>query len=51
MRNNSTNALPFNPDGMDIEDVHTLRGGGFILVEEYGPSVVIVGRAGHVLNR
>jgi len=47
----STNALPFNPDGMDIEDVHTLPGGGFILVEEYGPSVVIVGPTGNVLKR
>lgn len=43
--------LPFNPDGMDIEDVHTLPGGGFILVEEYAPSVVIVGADGHVLRR
>lgn len=47
----ATTPLPFNPDGMDIEDVHTLRGGGFILVEEYGPSVVIVSRAGNVLKR
>src|SRR5437867_3519675 len=47
----STNALPFNPDGMDIEDVHTLPGGGFILVEEYGPSVVIVSPNGNVLKR
>ncbi len=43
--------LPFNPDGMDIEDVHTLKHGGFILVEEYGPSVVIVGDDGHVARR
>ena len=43
--------LPFNPDGMDIEDVHTLPGGGFILVEEYAPSVVIADAAGHVLRR
>ena len=43
--------LPFNPDGMDIEDVHTLPGGGFILVEEYGPSVVIVSPTGNVLRR
>ena len=43
--------LPFNPDGMDVEDVHTLKHGGFILVEEYTPSVVIVGDDGHVLRR
>src|SRR5207253_1218359 len=34
-----------------IEDVHTLPGGGFILVEEYGPSVVIVSPSGNVLRR
>src|ERR1051326_7917849 len=47
----STTPLPFNPDGMDIEDVHTRPGGGFILVEEYGPSVVIVSPTGNVLKR
>ena len=47
----STTPLPFNLDGMDIEDVHLLPGGGFILVEEYAPSVVIVGPDGHVLRR
>jgi alkaline phosphatase len=36
---------------LDTEDVHTLPGGGFILVEEYGPSVVIVSGAGNVLKR
>ena len=36
---------------MDTEDVHTLPGGGFILVEEYGPSVVIVSPTGNVLKR
>jgi hypothetical protein len=47
----ATTPLPFNPDGMDIEDIHTLPGGGYILVEEYGPSVVIVSADGHVLKR
>src|SRR6185295_16897825 len=47
----ATNPLPFNPDGMDVEDIHTLPGGGFILVEEYGPSVVIVSPTGNVLRR
>jgi len=40
-----------NEDGLDIEDIHTLPGGGFILVEEYGPSVVIVNATGNVLKR
>lgn len=44
-------AFPPNEDGLDIEDLHTLPGGGFILVEEYGPSVVIVSSTGHVLKR
>ena len=44
-------AFPPNENGLDIEDVHTLPGGGFILVEEYGPSVVIVSSTGHVLKR
>ena len=43
--------LPFNPSGMDIEDVHTLKGGGFILVEEYSPSVVIADANGVVRKR
>jgi hypothetical protein len=47
----ATTPLPFNPDGMDIEDIHTLPGGGFILVEEYGPSVLIVSPTGNVLKR
>jgi len=43
--------LPFNPSGMDIEDVHLLRCGRFILVEEYSPSVVIADLHGRVLRR
>ena len=43
--------LPFNPSGMDIEDVHLLPDGRFILVEEYSPSVVIAGADGEVLAR
>ena len=46
-----TEPLPYNPDGLDTEDIHTLPGGGFILVEEYSPSVVIVGPNGNVLKR
>jgi hypothetical protein len=43
--------LPYNHDGLDPEDIHTLPGGGFILVEEYSSSVVIVSGTGHVLKR
>ena len=43
--------LPFNPNGMDIEDIHTLPGGGYIVVEEYSPSVVIVNANGKVTRR
>jgi alkaline phosphatase len=43
--------LPYNPSGMDIEDVHTLPGGRFILVEEYSPSVVIADANGVMLRR
>ena len=43
--------LPFNPSGMDIEDVHLLSCGKFILVEEYSPSVVIADYRGEVLRR
>ena len=42
--------LPFNPSGMDIEDIHSLRS-GFILVEEYSPSVVIADHNGVVVRR
>jgi Esterase-like activity of phytase len=43
--------LPFNPSGMDIEDIHLLPCGRFILVEEYSPSVVIADQRGEVLRR
>jgi alkaline phosphatase len=43
--------LPFNPNGMDVEDLHTLPGGGYIVVEEYSPSVVIVDANGKVTRR
>lgn len=44
-------AFPPNHDGLDPEDLHTLPGGGFIVVEEYSPSIVIVGPTGNVLRR
>jgi alkaline phosphatase len=43
--------LPFNPSGMDVEDVHTLPGGGYLVAEEYGPSVVVVDATGVVQRR
>jgi len=43
--------LPFNPNGMDIEDIHTLPGGGYIVVDEYSPSVAIVNANGKVTRR
>ena len=43
--------IPYNPNGMDVEDIHTLHGGGFIVVDEYSPSVVIVNGHGKVTRR
>ncbi len=38
----SVTALPYNPNGLDTEDISVLPNGDFLLVEEYGPSVVVV---------
>ena len=46
-----TTQLPFNPNGLDIEDVHTLPEGNFILVDEYSPSIVVANESGKVLKR
>jgi alkaline phosphatase len=46
-----TTPLPFNPNGMDIEDIHTLGWHGFILVDEYSPSIVTVNWHGQVTRR
>ena len=43
--------LSFNPNGLDIEDIHLLPCGEFLLVEEYSPSVVVVSLSGVVLKR
>ena len=43
--------LPFNPNGMDIEDVHTLGLSGFIVVDEYSPSIATVNLHGRVTRR
>jgi hypothetical protein len=43
--------LPFNPNGLDLEDVHMLPDGSFIAVDEYSPSIVIISDTGKVLKR
>ena len=43
--------IPYNPNGMDVEDIHTLPGGGYIVVDEYSPSVAIVDANGKVTRR
>jgi alkaline phosphatase len=43
--------LPYNPNGIDVEDIHLLPQGMFLLVEEYSPSVVVVSQSGVVLKR
>ena len=37
----ATVQLPFNANGLDIEDLHMLGDGKFLLVDEYSPSVVV----------
>jgi hypothetical protein len=43
--------LPYNQNGLDIEDLHMFADGQFIMVDEYSPSVVIIGDDGKVLKR
>ena len=47
----ATTQLPFNKNGLDIEDLHTLPGGNFIVVDEYSPSIAILSDSGKVLKR
>jgi alkaline phosphatase len=47
----ATSQLPFNPNGLDLEDVHSLSDGNFIVVDEYSPSLAIISDAGKVLKR
>ncbi|MEU6425537.1 esterase-like activity of phytase family protein [Microbispora sp. NPDC046973] len=44
-------ALPYNPSGLDVEDLVRTRDGDFWLVDEYGPSLVRVSPDGRVLER
>lgn len=43
--------LPPDPDGVDPESIRCLPGGGFVLSEEYSPSVFVVNPIGRVLVR
>ena len=43
--------LDYNPNGLDTEGVVRTSDGHFWLVDEYGPSIVEVDAAGHVVER
>ncbi|MBB4920155.1 esterase-like activity of phytase family protein [Streptosporangium saharense] len=43
--------LPYDPNGLDTEDIVTDGRGGFWLVEEYSPSLVHVAANGRILAR
>lgn len=43
--------LPPNPDGLDVEGIRRFPDGRFLLVDEYGPSVVVASATGEVLVR
>lgn len=47
----ATTQIPFNPHGIDIEDIHSLPDGNFIVVDEHSPSVAIISDAGKILKR
>jgi hypothetical protein len=47
----SGKVLPFNPSGMDVEAMQLLPDGGFLVGEEYSPSVAVIDRDGSVLVR
>jgi len=47
----TTTPIPFNPNGLDPEDIHALPDGNFIVVDEYNPSIAIISDAGKVLKR
>ncbi|MFC5828011.1 esterase-like activity of phytase family protein [Nonomuraea insulae] len=48
---NGQEALPYNPSGVDTEDIVRTSRGDFWLVEEYGPSLLHVSSQGRVLAR
>jgi hypothetical protein len=43
--------LPFNPNGIDVEDLYRLPNGQFLVVDEYSPSIALVSEAGKILKR
>jgi alkaline phosphatase len=47
----TTTPLPFNPNGIDIEDLYMFKDGSFMVVDEYSPSVAIISDAGKILKR
>ena len=47
----ATVPMPFNANGLDVEDVYMFRDGHFAVVEEYSPSLAIVSSEGKVLVR
>jgi hypothetical protein len=47
----ATVPLPFNENGLDIEDLHMFENGEFIMVDEYSPSVVLLDEGGKVMKR
>jgi len=47
----ATTQMDFNPNGLDLEDVHMLPDGSYIAVDEYSPPVVIISDTGKVLTR
>lgn len=44
-------ALPYDPEGLDVEGLARLKDGSFWLSEEYGPSLVHVAADGKILKR
>jgi len=43
--------LPFNPNGLDSEGLVRTKAGNFWIVEEYGPSLLMLDRIGKVFRR
>ncbi|MDP4503954.1 esterase-like activity of phytase family protein [Nonomuraea turcica] len=48
---NGRTALPYNPSGVDTEEIVRTSRGDFWLVDEYGPSLLRVSERGRVLAR
>ena len=43
--------IAYDPNGLDTEDIQMFRNGQFALVEEYGPSLLIVDKTGTIQMR